>query len=289
MKSLKFTKMVATGNDFIVIDNSSSHIAYRISHIAYRISHIAKRLCDRKTGIGADGLLLLEKSKAADFKMRILNPDGSEPDMCGNGSRCAALYAKLKRMVSSKMAIETRAGILSAKVIGKSVKINMTEPKGLKTDIIIKLSNKSYKLNYINTGVPHAIYFVGNIDKVDVFNLGRKIRQHNVFMPDGANVDFIQIKGRNSIFMRTYERGVEDETLACGTGAVASAIVTSVMKGYNSPVKVYTRGGVLNIYFNSDRKNKISNVFLEGEAREVFTGEIKVSRLACVRVNPLIR
>ena len=195
--------------------------------------------------------------------------------MCGNGSRCIALYAQLNKIVSSKMTIETKAGLLSANVKKNLVTINMTEPKDLKGSIKIIADKKTCLLHYINTGVPHAVSVVNDIDGVDVFNVGRMIRYHKPFMPDGTNVDFIQIKDRGSIFMRTYERGVEDETLACGTGAVASAIISSISRGLSSPVKVFTRGGLLRIYFKIEKNNRFTNVFLEGETREVFTGKLK--------------
>lgn len=271
MKTVKFSKMVATGNDFIVIDNR------RPSPVARR-SYLAKRMCNRMTGIGADGLLLLEKSKKADFKMRIFNPDGSEPEMCGNGSRCIALYAKMRKIVASTdMTIETKAGILSAKVKNSSVMINMTEPEDIKLGINIEIDKETYQFHYINTGVPHLVYFVKELDGVDVFQIGKRVRYHRAFMPSGTNIDFVQTKGKNRLLMRSYERGVEAETSACGTGAVASAIISSIMKGFNSPVKVHTRGGVLNIYFKKKGKDSFTNVFLEGEAREVFTGTIKIA------------
>lgn len=269
MKTIKFSKMVATGNDFVIVDN-------RRSYLVSRISHLAKKLCDRKLGIGADGLLLLEKSKCADFKMRIFNPDGSEPEMCGNGSRCIALYAKINRIASPNMSIETKAGILSAVVRNKLVKINMTEPKDIRLGINIELDKKAYQLHYINTGVPHAVYFVNELGRADLFGIGRGVRYHNAFMPCGANADFVKVKKKNAILMRTYERGVEAETLACGTGAVASAIISSIIKGFNSPIKVHAMGGDLTIYFKKKGKDKFSSVFLEGEAREVYWGQTRV-------------
>ena len=270
MKTIKFSKMVATGNDFIVVDN-------RRRYLTIGIPRLVKKLCDRRLGIGADGLLLLEKSRRADFKMRIFNPDGSEPQMCGNGSRCIALYARIKRIVSSSgMTIETIAGILSAKADNRSVKINMIEPKDIKLGIDIEIDKKTYQIHYINTGVPHAVYFVKESDKADVVNIGRRVRYHKAFMPAGTNMDFVQPKAKNSLLMRTYERGVETETLACGTGAVASAIISSITMGLSSPVKVYTRGGTLKIYFRREH-NRFSKVFLEGEAKEVFIGNIKIS------------
>lgn len=258
--------MVAAGNDFIVVDNRSSAIGSRFSGVA-------KKLCDRKTGVGADGLLVLEKSKKADFKMRIFNPDGSEPDMCGNGSRCTALYAKLHKIADSPMSIETRAGILSAVAKKDKVKINMTNPKALKLSIGLKAKGKKYIMHHIDTGVPHTIYFTGDVDAVDINSLGRDIRYHRFFQPQGTNFNVVEKMPGNAISIRTYERGVEEETLACGTGAVASVIISSLIKKNHSPVNVYTKGGILKIYFKH-KDNKFYDVFLEGEAREVFTGKI---------------
>lgn len=265
MRQMNFTKMVATGNDFVVVDN-------RKSVIGSRLSVIAKKLCDRKLGIGADGLILLEKSKKCDFKMRIFNPDGSEPDMCGNGSRCVALFANNEKIAKSGMSIETGAGVLSATVKSSNVKINMTDPKDLHLKLGLKIDNKIYQLNHINTGVPHVVCFANSIDSLDLFTLGRAIRYHRAFMPEGTNVNIVEAKRKNSIYVRTYERGVESETLACGTGSVASAIISGIIKGFKSPVKVHTKGGDLKIYFKE--KNKIlGNVFLEGKAEVVFKGE----------------
>ncbi len=268
MRVIKFSKMEATGNDFVTFDN-------RKKIIRNRVSDFARKLCDRKLGIGADGLLLVENSRIADFKMRIFNPDGSEPDMCGNGARCAALYAKLNKIAPYSMRIDTRAGLLSAKVGSASVKINMTEPKEIQLGIGLNLMNKAYKLHYINTGVPHVVCFVKDVDRVDLIAIGRAIRYHRLFMPAGTNANIVSLKGRASILARTYERGVEDETLACGTGSVASAVISGIVKGLKSPVTVHTRGGNLKIYFTL-KNNSVGNVFLEGKAREVFKGQIKV-------------
>ncbi|NQT90090.1 MAG: diaminopimelate epimerase [Candidatus Omnitrophica bacterium] len=264
MRSLKFSKMVATGNDFVVIDNRLNRLS--------RVPDLARRLCDRKLGIGADGLLLVEKSKMADFKMRILNPDGSEPEMCGNGSRCIALFAREKGVVrSSSMSIETKAGLLKAKVKGSLVSIKMTDPTDIKPGLNIEIGRDAYQLHFINTGVPHAVFFVRNLEMFDVDKIGSAIRYHKAFRPDGTNADFIKVKSKGSIWMRTYERGVEAETLACGTGAVASAIIAGIINGFGSPVKVYTKGGLLNIYFKKN-KGVFRDVLLEGEAKEVFAG-----------------
>ncbi|MDD5504685.1 MAG: diaminopimelate epimerase [Candidatus Omnitrophica bacterium] len=265
---INFSKMVATGNDFIVIDN-------RLSVLGQRLSSVAKRLCDRKTGIGADGFLVVERSRSADFRMRIFNPDGSEPDMCGNGSRCIALYARDRQIAASSMVIQTGAGLLRASVRPAGVRINTTQPYDLKMSLTVKHSGKPYTLHHINTGVPHAVCFADDVDGMDMISFGRSIRYNNIFLPDGVNVNAARVKRGPSLQVRTYERGVESETRACGTGSIACALIASLVKKLKSPVRIYTRGGELTVYFKY-RDNKFYDVFLEGPAEEVFTGRIKL-------------
>ncbi|MDO8536574.1 MAG: diaminopimelate epimerase [Candidatus Omnitrophota bacterium] len=267
---IKFTKSVATGNDFVIIDN-------RNSVLKGDLSEFAKKLCDRFYGAGADGLLLLEKSESADFKMRILNSDGSEAEMCGNGSRCIALYAYAKKIAPADMKIETKAGVLNANVHGQSVKVKLTDPKEIQWNLCLMINECPYRVDVANTGVPHVIHFVDDIKSVDVKKLGPKMRYHEEFSPHGANVDFVKIvdKNNNIIAVRTYERGVEDETLACGTGAVASAIISAESEKLASPVTVETSSGeVLKVYFESEGGN-FKNVYLEGKAKLVYEGEIE--------------
>jgi len=268
MRKLDFVKMVGAGNDFVVIDSRISYIVYRIS-----LPELARTLCQRKTGVGADGLLILEKSKKADFRMRIFNADGSEAEMCGNGLRCAALYAKKTK---GKIKVETKAGIYEANITGKSnVRIRMEDPKDLKTNVAITVNGRSIKVNYVDTGVPHAVIFVEGLEKIDVDSIGRDIRRHKKFQPRGTNVDFVEIIDDKNIKMRTYERGVEGETLACGTGAVASAIITRYeIRDTRYEINVHTKGGILKVCFNK-KGNKIKDVYLEGCAKEVYHGEVK--------------
>jgi len=264
---IKFTKSVATGNDFIIIDNRSSVLSDDPAVIA-------KKLCDRFYGAGADGLLLVEKSDSADFRMRIFNSDGSEAEMCGNGSRCAALYAYIKKIAPADMKIETMAGILSAKVQGENVKVKLTDPKEIQWNLCLMIHECPYKVNFANTGVPHVIHFVNDLEAIKVNKLGPKMRYHEEFSPHGANVDFVKItdKKKNKIAIRTYERGVENETLACGTGAVASAIISAEAEKLLSPVTVETKSGeVLKVYFESHEGN-FKNVYLEGKAALVYEG-----------------
>jgi diaminopimelate epimerase len=265
MKTIKFIKMVASGNDFISFDNS-----LRSKVEGFR--SLARKICDRKYGVGADGLLVLEKSRIADFRMRIFNADGSEAEMCGNGARCAALYWSGLGARGSGLSIETLAGIVKAEVKGSIVKINLTDPRDIKLDIPIKVNNRNLKVNLIDTGVPHAVIFVEGLDQIRVAEIGRAVRNHNKFMPRGTNADFVEVIGEDLIAIRTYERGVEDETLACGTGSVAAALIFSLKNSGSNKIKVSTKSGeVLKVYF--DRiDNKFQNIWLEGSAKIIHKG-----------------
>ncbi len=270
MRKIRFAKLSGAGNDFIVIDN-------RQKVLPPAAARIAVKLCQPKTGIGADGLMLLEKSAKADFKMRIFNPDGSEAEMCGNGARCLARFALLKKIAPANMVFDTRAGLINAQVKGTEVKLHMSDPHGLKDNLEIRLDSQSRKVLFINTGVPHAIMFVKRIEDIDVCGWGRTIRFHRLFSPAGTNVNFVSEIDRHTIAIRTYERGVENETLACGTGSVAAALISAAAGKVSSPVRVCTRGGgVLKVYFDYSG-GKFSEVYLEGEVRIVFEGEWKDS------------
>ena len=206
--------------------------------------------------------------------MRVFNPDGSEAEMCGNGSRCVALYAADKKIAQTEMTIETVAGVLNAAVNGDMVRVRLTEPKDIKWNFCLMINKCPYRLNFVNTGVPHVIHFVEDLEKVDVKNLGSHMRNHGEFSPEGTNADFVKVLGKNNIKIRTYERGVEDETLACGTGAVASAIISAEAEKMQSPVTVETRSGEkLKVYFELIEGN-FRNVYLEGAAKLVYEGEM---------------
>jgi diaminopimelate decarboxylase len=263
---LPFVKLQGSGNDFIVVDN-------RVNLIKDRRS-LAMKLCPRKTGIGADGLLLLEESQRADFKMRIFNPDGSEAEMCGNGARCIARFAYLKGIVGRKCRFETLAGIISCRIQGKKVKIGTEKPQDLCLNLRLSLKGEIYEGHYLNTGVPHFVLFTSRVDLAPLRELGPSIRNHPKFRPQGANVDFVEVQKGNTLKVRTYERGVEEETLACGTGAVASALTSNLTCGIPSPVRVKMKGGDLWVYFERAKDNSFSEVFLEGEAHLIFEGKI---------------
>ncbi len=265
MRSLIFTKMVASGNDFIVLKSFSSKVL--------RLKVLARRMCDRKFGIGADGLLLLEKSRVADVKMRIFNADGSEAEMCGNGARCAALFSSQPSDVSCQLKIETKAGMIEAKVNKNNVRIKLTDPHSIKLDIPIRVGGRTLRVNFVNTGVPHAVIFVNGLQNIDVAVLGREIRYHKEFAPAGSNVNFVEAIDKDSIAIRTYERGVEAETLACGTGSSAAALVFALKSAAMSKkVNVLTQSKeTLSVYFQRKGRN-FRNVWLEGKARIVYKG-----------------
>lgn len=274
-KLIEFYKMTAGGNDFVMIDNRLDKID------GNNFSSVVREICDRKFGVGADGVILLENSKKADFKMRYFNADGGEVSMCGNGSRCVSYFAKILEVVKkNKGSFETLAGIIHFELKPKSVKILLSEPKDLKLDFPLKVEKKEFNVSFINTGVPHVVVFVSDIEKVDVEKIGRMIRHHREFAPEGTNANFVYIKDRSNLIVRTYERGVEGETLACGTGVTASAIISGLKGLVDSPVKCLTRGGdVLMVSFAKnpdDLLSPVSAVYLEGPVKSVFTGQIEI-------------
>lgn len=267
-----FYKMTGVGNDFIVFDN-------RKEVLPKNYGNVAKKVCDRKFSVGADGLLVLEKTEEAHFKMVYYNSDGSRAAMCGNGARCIARFAYLQEVAPAKMSFVTDAGILSAEVSGANVKLQMSRPKDVKMDFPLKLEEgKEVHLSFINTGVPHTVLFVSDVEKADVANLGRTIRFHREFSPSGTNANFVSHKSGNNIAVRTYERGVEGETLACGTGVVASSLLAAIKGLVESPVNCLTKGGqTLKVHFQMNKEDSsFTNVFLEGPAEICFKGEIEL-------------
>ena len=264
--TIPFHKMVASGNDFIVVDNRRRVIKNPLQ--------FTREMCRSHTGIGADGILLFENSTKADFKMRILNADGSEAEACGNGFRCIALYAREILNYPAHLRFESLSGLIQADVQTDRVRVRLAEPRDYRSRGEVEVLGHRLHYSFLNTGVPHVVIFVEGLSKIDVEGLGRAIRRHPDFQPKGTNVNFAEVKSRSEIDVRTYERGVENETQACGTGSTASAIVSS-LAGYTvPPVKVHTRGGeILEIDFKRNG-NKISHVFLTGQARIVFEGKL---------------
>jgi diaminopimelate epimerase len=271
---LHFFKMNGAGNDFIVIDNRDLSNSLDGETI--------EALCDRHRGIGADGLLAVEPAeKGADFKFRYYNADGGEAEMCGNGARCFGRFtAHLLKEIPDRVTFETIAGTLSAEMVGENVRIAMSVPKDLKLDTGVTLPGLDAALHFVNTGVPHVVTFVPGGDffeELDVYTHGKAIREHAAFAPAGTNANFATVLSPGHIEIRTYERGVEDETLACGTGMVASALIHHLLTGAPSPVKVDVAGGdTLEIGFEKSGDGSFKNVTLTGPADFVFEGEIEI-------------
>ena len=263
---IEFYKMSGSGNDFIIIDNRD------LSLNVGDLPAFARRVCARKISVGADGLFLIEPSKSVDFKWQFFNSDGSVAEMCGNGSRCVARYAYLKGIAGEKMSFETIAGIISAEVKGDVIKVKLTDPSPVSTEIKIEADGQKFILDSVDTGVPHAVVFVDDLDNCDVHNDGRRIRYHKNFAPRGTNADFTVVFDRHKIRVRTYERGVEGETLACGTGMVASVLAAAQRGLVESPVDVLVQSGeTLRIYFEN-QNGLWREIYLEGRVKIIYQG-----------------
>lgn len=271
---IDFIKMSGTGNDFLVIDHRSQFIPLD------QQPEFARRVCRRMFSAGADGIILLENAEDADFRWQFYNSDGSVAEMCGNGARCAARLAYTLGMAGRKMRFKTIAGLIEAEICDdESVRLRMTPPFDLRRDLKILLGDDEKDVTFINSGVPHAVVFVEDED-IPIKEWGREIRFHSLFQPDGTNANFVSLLETGDILARTYERGVEDETRACGTGAVASAIIASIKKNVASPVGVITSGGErLVIEFELKQEGHVDNVFLTGPARIIYKGELTAESL----------
>jgi len=268
MKKIPFHKIQGNGNDFILIDNRRGILKGK------NLSGLAKQVCHRNRSVGADGLIVIVPSKKADFKWRFFNADGSEAEMCGNGSRCAARFAVLKKIAPKKMSFETRAGIIHAEVKKDTVRVQLTGASGLRMNVAVPLAGHTRTGYFINTGVPHLVYLTENLGGEDVQAVGKASRWHEVFKPAGTNVNFVQIDGPHKIRIRTYERGVEGETLACGTGSVAAALIAAALGKASSPVTVTTRGGDRLIVSFVQDGDAFTNLHLEGSAEVVCEGSL---------------
>lgn len=260
---INFEKYHGAGNDFVMIDNRSKHF---IPH-----EETIKKICDRHFGIGADGLILLEMDKASDFSMRYFNADGREGTLCGNGGRCIASFAQKLGVIDSSTVFtaidgEHQVEILVAGETTSMVKLRMHD--------VANMLQKSGQW-MIDTGSPHLVIPVEDLDDLDVYTEGRKIRYSKLFADEGINVNFIAVSD-DHVKIRTYERGVENETLACGTGAVAAAVAVVSGKGNpEPPVNIRARGGNLKVYLTKE-ENLFTNIWLEGPVSFVYKGEIKI-------------
>lgn len=258
---VSFEKYQGAGNDFVIIDNRRRTITPD--------EEIVKKLCDRHFGIGADGLILLENDTESDFFMRYFNADGREGTMCGNGGRCVALFAQKQGIIQNETVFNAMDGLHRAEILVSGESSAMVKLKMSDVENVIQKNGQFI----IDSGSPHLVIPVTEIDKIDVAAEGRKIRYGELFAEEGINVDFVRVHD-DGVDIRTYERGVENETLACGTGAVAAALITpSLQKGLEPPVDVKALGGNLRVYF-IETDGKYTNIWLEGPASLVFKGEM---------------
>jgi len=261
--------MNGAGNDFILVDNRAGQVRLTATQVA--------ALCHRQRGIGADGLMLLIPcvSGGADWAWDFYNGDGSRAEMCGNGARCFARYVQRLTGAPGPLTFETVAGVITASFEGDQVTVNLTAPSNLRLDQRIEVRGEFVTVDSLNTGVPHAVVFVADADRAMVQPLGAALRYHAQFAPKGTNVNFVQVLAPGSIRVRTYERGVEGETLACGTGVTASALVSARRHGFASPVRVRVQGGdTLEVRFDRDG-DEFREVRLTGPADFVFEGRIE--------------
>ncbi len=266
MARLSFWKMSGSGNDFILVDNRRGAVP------AGEGAALARRLCARGFSVGADGLILIERSREADFAWRFYNADGSEAAMCGNGGRCAARFAYLKGIAPARMRFLTGAGLIRAEVRGERVKLQLPLPNGYRAGVPVGSAGRGAEPGFIVVGVPHAVLRAERLGEVPVAEWGRSLRFDPAFGPAGTNVNFYELEGPRRLRVRTYERGVEGETMACGTGAVATTLVAAAAGLVKSPVTVTTSGGEeLTVHFRR-RGPKYAGVFLEGKADVVYEG-----------------
>ena len=269
MRSIPFSKMSGTGNDFIIIDNRDRLVEDD------GLTEFIRNICRRKMSVGADGLILIESSDKADFRWRFFNSDGSLAEMCGNGARCAARFAYLNGIAGENLSFETEAGIINGQVKGGAAKVKIPDPADLHLDYTVDLEYGPLTVSSVNTGVPHVVVMKDSVEEVDVFGLGREIRYHEAFAPAGTNVNFICQQKPGQLAIRTYERGVEDETLACGTGSIASALIASCKTDWTSPISLVTRSGEsVTIHFR-ESNHVFTDVYLEGDARIIYTAELR--------------
>jgi diaminopimelate epimerase len=267
---LSFTKMNGAGNDFVILDNRSGRIRLNSDEIAF--------LCDRHRGVGGDGVLLLENpTNGADFRMRYYNSDGSEAEMCGNGARCFARFANKVAGPFSELSFETPAGIIRAKLDAEQVTVNLSPPHGLALNRKLPMQGEELTVHMLNTGVPHVVVVVDDLEATPVFELGKTIRYHSEFRPKGTNVNFVKAIGPKEIAIRTYERGVEAETLACGTGVTAAALIFGRLQSIDGPIRVKVQGGGwLEVAFATVGED-FRDVALKGPADFAFEGAIELA------------
>jgi diaminopimelate epimerase len=262
MKPIFFTKMEGTGNNFLIIDNRNGYLTVNVTDQS--IPEFVKTLADSQLGAGSDGVILLEQSAEYPFEMRYFNRDGSEAVACLNGARCVVSYAFRLGLLKDKGKVASASGPIGYYYRGDTVSIEVAPPVDVKLNFSFTVARKKYSASFLRVGVPHCIIFVDDLKKVDVKKLGEAIRNHKTFKPEGANVNFVKVD-KESIHVRTYERGVEDETLSCGSGALAAAYIATKLFMVQSPVTCKTKGGEMVVTI----KDKL---YLEGSVKYVYDG-----------------
>ena len=298
--AISFTKFSGAGNDFVIINN----LEHIINPADPAFANFVQKVCERRMSVGADGVLLVENAHHApvDFQMRYFNADGGEAETCGNGARCISKFAYLNHIAQEKMSFLTNAGIYESEMVGDDVKLRMSDPTDIRLNLQLELEaerpdwvrqrgqyvrllnlgvprvpDSAHTVHFVNTGVPHAVLFVDDVydlTKTEILHYGKQTRHHAEFQPAGTNANFVQVHSQDHLSVRTYERGVENETLACGTGAVAVAVISAVLEKVAPPVRVTTASkSVLTVDFNIT-DNEPKNVYLEGDARVIYTGEL---------------
>ncbi len=269
--NIPFFKMHGAANDFVLVDDREE--TFPVSDRAW-----IAQLCERRRGVGAEGVILIQRSASAHFRMRFFNPDGGEVEMCGNGARCVARLAFELGIAPAAMRIETIAGELEAEVLdhGQQVRLRMTPPTNWAIRQHLAVEGRWVEYQFVNTGVPHVVIEVSDLEKADVAGLGRAIRYHERFQPAGTNVNFVTVRDGSSLRVRTYERGVEAETLACGTGIVASALCMARVGRITLPAAVVPASGdTLTVAANWHADGSASDVMLTGPAVRVFEGAVQ--------------
>jgi diaminopimelate epimerase len=265
-ESISFCKFSASANDFIVLDN-------RNGNFTSCASQLAARICARRYSVGADGLILIENSDKASIRVHFFNPDGNEFHTCGNGGRCAARFARLYEIAGPKMTIETNIGIIDAEVGSETVKLKFIGPSEIRSNLSIFLDGEEFKGHLVRIGEPHFVAYGRNIRENLFVPTARRIRYHEAFGKEGTNVHFIEIVSRHRLNIRSYERGVEDETLACGSGCISSAIATYSVQQTDPPITFEPHSGIpLVVHFQPG--NKFQDLYLEGDARLIYRGEL---------------
>jgi diaminopimelate epimerase len=264
---MEFFKMSGGGNDFIVIDNRSPVVRPEA------IPELVRRITVRALSVGADGVIFIENSRIADLRATFFNPDG-QTTFCGNGGRCVSRLAYLMGLVGPRMRVETIKMVHDAVVEGERVQFTMPSAQRLRTGLNIQLEDVPLEASFIDTGVPHAVIYRDTPHSVSIHDLGRKVRHHPEFGTEGTNANFVMVVDEHTLAVRTYERGVEGETLSCGTGCVAAVLTSAALGKVRSPVACWTRSGVsLSVQFKGSA-GAFTNIVLEGDARLIFQGNL---------------